>query len=286
MRTILLTSCLLAGVNDHLNAEDNGQLKRARDEVRPAGGSGSHASSGDGGGGLFGFFFGGGSTSNQAASVAYAPSHPNTNQGMLSYPYADGQRGFLISSPAMVPDPADPAKLVLNPIQTHPVGAALRAEYTDGEDGLHRYAVAGQVTFIGLRIEAEGHRYIEHLDSGDTDTLTLGTVGISLALPAHDALTILVGGGGSWYHDHYGNENGWYAKLGSEMFPVRPLILSADVWGGFIRADEFDDYSFLGGGRATLGAIWNRFEIYGGWQATWIGAATLDGPTGGLRVWF
>lgn len=288
MRTIMLTSGLLACACAQVNAEDNGQLKRARDEVRPShssGGSGSHGS-GDGGGGLLSFFFGGGSSDEHTAPVAYSPSHADADHGLLPYPYAGGERGFLISRSAMVPDPADPAKLVANPVRTHPVGGAVRAEYTDGGDGLQRYAVAGQVTFTTLRIEAEGHRYLEHLDSGDTDTLTLGTVGLALALPADDALTFLIGGGGSWYHDHDGNENGWYAKLGSEIFPIRPLILSAEVWGGFIRADEFDDYSFLGGGRATLGAVWNRVEIYGGWQATWIGAVTLDGPTGGLRVWF
>ncbi|MBA3701039.1 MAG: hypothetical protein H0W78_19490 [Planctomycetes bacterium] len=287
---------MVASVGPSLHAEDNGgQLKRARDEVRPAGSSSSRPDHGsshhhhhdDDGGGLFGFFFGSTSSNSPPTPVTYSSSNGASDHEMLPYPYADGQSGFLIRKPpAMLPDPADPTKLVPNTKRTYPVGAVLRAEYTDGGDGLNRYAVAGQATFVLLRIEAEGHRYIEHLDSGATDTLTLGTLGIAVALPAHDSITMLIGGGGSWYHDHYGNENGWYLKLGTEIFPIRPLVVSADVWGGFIRDDEFDDYSFLGGGRATLGVIWNRFELYGGWQATWIESVTLDGPTGGIRVWF
>jgi hypothetical protein len=38
--------------------------------------------------------------------------------------------------------------------------------------------------------------------------------------------------------------------------------------------------------RGTLGVIWNRYEIYGGWQSTSIGSVNLDGPTAGVRVWF
>ncbi len=283
---VFLASVVIAGAA--LHAEDNGgQLKRARDEVRPAGSSSkSSGNSSSDDGGFFGFFFGSNSSRSEPTPVTYASSTTAPDHLMLPYPYADGQRGFFISKPPMLPDPADPAKLVPNPIRTYPVGAAVRAEYADDGDGLDRYAIAGQVTFVALRIEAEGQRYIEHLDSGATDTLTLGTLGASLAIPAHDSITMLIGAGGSWYHDHYGNENGWYLKLGTEIFPLRPVVVSADVWGGFIRDDEFDDYSFLGGGRATLGVIWNRYELYGGWQATWIGSVTLDGPTGGIRVWF
>jgi hypothetical protein len=44
--------------------------------------------------------------------------------------------------------------------------------------------------------------------------------------------------------------------------------------------------SCVGGGRATAGLLWDRFEVFGGWQATWIGDVTLDGPTAGVRLWF
>jgi hypothetical protein len=44
--------------------------------------------------------------------------------------------------------------------------------------------------------------------------------------------------------------------------------------------------SCAGGGRATAGLLWNRFEVFGGWQATLVGDVTLDGPTAGVRLWF
>jgi hypothetical protein len=38
--------------------------------------------------------------------------------------------------------------------------------------------------------------------------------------------------------------------------------------------------------RGTVGVLWQRYEIYGGWQATRIGSVMLDGPTAGVRLWF
>jgi hypothetical protein len=166
-------------------------------------------------------------------------------------------------------------------------GGTVRGEYTDAGDDLRRWAGAVQLAIGMVRLETEWQRYLEYLPDGRTDSLTLGTVGGLIGLPVvRNHLTVLVGAGLSTYHDPYGDESGWYAKAGFEAFPLRPLILSGELWAGYIRADEFDTETALGGGRATLGAVWNRFEVYGGWQATWIGSVTLDGPTGGVRVWF
>ena len=55
---------------------------------------------------------------------------------------------------------------------------------------------------------------------------------------------------------------------------------------GYVRAEEYRAEAFIGAGRATVGVIWNRFELYGGWQASWVEAVTLSGLTVGLRVWF
>ena len=137
-----------------------------------------------------------------------------------------------------------------------------------------------------LRLETEWQRYIEHLLNGSTDSLTLGTLGVAIAFPVKDHITLTIGAGASFYHYPYGDETGWYGKAGLELYPIRPLILNAEAWGGYVRADKYSAETFIGGGRATAGVIWNRFELYCGWQATWIEAVTLSGPTVGLRVWF
>lgn len=294
----LLTCSLIATA---LSAEDGGRLQRARDEVRPkaesskpstSSSSGSHSSSSSGSstthyhddsssGGLtlFGWLF-----SDSEIDLTPAPNRPAgppRQAGILRYPFADDQRGWLISG---LDDPADPTQPAT--VRLRPFGGAVRGEYTDGSDGLHRWAGAAQCTFSVLRVEAELHRYLEHLPGDRTDSLTIATGGVALALPLENAFTLLLGAGLSNFHDAYGNESGWYCKAGAEMYPIRPLILNAEVWGGYIRADEYDSETFLGGGRATAGVIWNRIEVFGGWQAIWIESVTLDGPTAGLRIWF
>lgn len=222
---------------------------------------------------MFGWF--GADTTDRSVAT---PSGPT---GLLAYPYADDQRGWFISGLDAPPDPTAPAS-----VRVRPFGGAIRGEYTDAGGDLQRFAGAAQVSFTYLRVETEWHRYIEHLPGDRTDTLTLGTVGIAAAIPLENTFTLLFGGGLSSYHDSIGTESGWYLKAGAEVFPIRPLILNAEVWGGYIREDEFDTETFMGGGRATAGVIWNRIEVFGGWQAIWIESVTLDGPTVGLRVWF
>lgn len=290
---LLIAGVAMTGTAVCASAEDNGggQLKRARDEVRPkppvqpspsttppsrpSDHHHHHHHYHEPGGGsswlVFGWFGG----------DSYATSGDEGPKGLLAYPYADDQRGWLIDGLDVPADPTNPT-----PVRVRPVGGAIRGEYTDGGDDLRRYAGAAQVTFTNLRLETEWHRYIEHLPGDRTDTLTIGTMGLALALPVENAITLLLGGGISTYHDAIGTESGWYLKAGAEMFPIRPLVLSAEVWGGEIREDEYDIETFMGGGRATAGVVWNRAEVYGGWQAIWIESVTLDGPTFGMRIWF
>jgi hypothetical protein len=213
--------------------------------------------------------------------ASYSGSSKLSHLGFLRYPYADDQHGWFVTNLDKPDDPTQPATVHLRFSS-----GAVRTEYTDSDDEVHRWAGAAHFNIDRLRLEAELHRYLEYLPNDRTDSLTIVTAGLSLAFPMENAVTLLLGGGVSNYHDAYGNVSGWYVKTGLELFPIQPVIITADVWVGSIREDEYDTASFLGGGRATAGVIWNRYEIYGGWQALWIGSVTLDGPTAGIRVWF
>lgn len=289
-----------------LHAED-GKLKRAREEVRPPPRSqpspspspssttypssstvrGNYSSNDDDWSWL-GFFFG-----VSDGPLRAAPSgggyHSSRSHGLLAYPYAENRRGWLVDESESVPATITPDEAkVINAKRPRlfGTGGTVRGEWSDCGDGLERYAVAAQVSFTYLRLDTEWQRYIEHLPGGGTDSLTLGSIGAAINIAADDTVTVIAGLGLSTFHDRYGNESGWYGKLGVDLFPIRPLIISVEIHGGWIRADEFDSETFLGGGRATAGLIWNRFEAYGGWQATWIESVTLDGPVAGLRLWF
>lgn len=303
MRTPLIAAGLTLFSLAQMQAEEeDGKLKKARDQVRPPSSSASSSSSGSGssssgpshsshssqsslhesgGWSLFDIFF---SSGDSTPSTYSSPS-----DGLLDYPYADGELGWLVSEKSS-PVPKESLPPGVAPASNREnlslFGGAVRGEYTDCGDGLKRYAEAIQVSFTYLRLETEWQRYIEHLPNGSTDSLTLGTLGVAIAFPVKDHITLTIGAGASFYHDPYGDETGWYGKAGLELYPIRPLILNAEVWGGYVRADEYSAETFIGGGRATAGVVWNRFELYGGWQATWIEAVTLSGPTVGLRVWF
>lgn len=305
MRIAAIPAVIAILATTALHAED-GKLQRAREEVRPPPRSqpstpspsasstypssstvrGNYNESDDWS--LLGFFFGLNGPSTPAPGYSNDQFHSGRH-GLLRFPYADDRRGWLVDDvppiPATItPDEAKAITSKRSPLSSS--GGAVRGEWSDCGDGLNRYAVAAQASIVYLRIETEWQRYIEHLPSGATDSLTLGSIGVGFNIHADDAITVLAGLGVCTFHDRYGDESGWYGKLGVELFPIRPLIISAEITGGFIRADEFDSETFLGGGRATVGVIWNRCEAYGGWQATWIESVTLAGPLAGLRVWF
>ena len=315
MRTQLIAACLTLFPFAHTQAEEEGgKLKKARDQVRPSSTSSkpttttstttssgqTHSSSSrdeSSGWSLLNIFFSDNDsepstydrTSNPAHSYQSHSSYSSPAHGLLAYPYADGEQGWLVSEKtSSVPKESLPPGVKPTSPSEHLsiFGGNARGEYTDCDDGLKRYAGAIQISFNRLRLETEWQRYLEHLPSGKTDSLTVGTLGIALAFPVKDSATITLGTGACFYHDPYGDENGWYGKVGLEVYPIRPLIVNAEIWGGYVSVDEYDENTFIGGGRATAGVIWNRFELYGGWQATWIESVTLSGPTAGLRVWF
>lgn len=302
---IVLTSAFVTTLGLATLSAEDGKLKRAREEVRPPPRSqpsttsssptypssstvrGNYSDSGDDWS-FFGFLFGSGGPSTPAPGYSNDQFHSG-HHGLLLYPYADGRRGWLVDDTPPVPATITPdeAKAInAKRPRLNSAGGAVRGDWSDCGDGLTRYDVAAQASLLYLRVETEWQRYIEHLPSGATDTLTLGAIGVGFNIHADDAITVLAGLGICTFHDHYGDESGWYGKLGVELFPIQPVIISAEIHGGFIRADEYDSETFLGGGRVSAGVIWNRVEVYGGWQATWIESVTLSGPMAGLRVWF
>jgi hypothetical protein len=67
---------------------------------------------------------------------------------------------------------------------------------------------------------------------------------------------------------------------GGDWFPARPLVVSASCDLGNL------DAAFVVRARATVGAAWRRWEVFGGYDFLRIGSVNLQGPMLGLRVWF
>lgn len=160
-------------------------------------------------------------------------------------------------------------------------GGQVYAEYGWIEDDLQRYAVGGHVMLSAFTVRSEWHRYIEQVDGGN-DTLTLGTITAELGITVQSYARIGIGAGATIYHDDVGSESGPCFVLAVQGFPLKPIVLDGVLTYGQV-GDWNTEIMTL---RGTIGVVWNRYEVYAGWQLTSIGAVDIDGPTAGLRVWF
>lgn len=161
------------------------------------------------------------------------------------------------------------------------IGGQVYAEYGHIENDLQRFALGGQVMLSGFTIRSEWNRYIEEVDGGH-DTLTLGTIDAELGITVLSYARIGIGVGATIYHDDVGTESGACFVLSAQGFPIKPVVLDGVLTYGQVGDWDTEIMTL----RGTIGAVWNRYEAYAGWQLTSIGGVDLDGPTAGVRVWF
>jgi hypothetical protein len=131
-------------------------------------------------------------------------------------------------------------------------------------------------------VRTEWNRYFEEVADGGHDTLNVGTIDVELGITITAKARLGLGLGATITQDSGGNESGLCGVVGLDIFPIKPVILH----GVFTYANVGDNSTEVMTIRGTVGGIWNRYEIYGGWQSTHIGSVELDGPTAGLRFWF
>jgi hypothetical protein len=202
-----------------------------------------------------------------------APDGVPSDVGLAGVPYVQQHPGFLGDRRE-----GGPGRLV---------GAQVQTEFGMIERDLQRYGVGGRVWLTAFaQISTDYHRYFEQRESGGHDTLTVGCTDLSLGIPITTRGHLHLGVGVLTYHDGIGGEAGAAFAAGFDVFPVRPLVLSVAGNVGSISSDSDEGRTSMGMLRASLGACIDRFEIYGGWQSTWIGQVQLDGPMAGVRVWF
>ncbi len=283
---------LLLTLNGLVIAED-GALKRAKDELHPApkstsstpapapsstsssssssSRSNASASSDDDDGGwefvgwiFYGIFYG----IEQCFLWHGDDAHGNALMGVEQYPYHDDWHGWYA--------PAGEGRRGVA------WGGELYAEGSWIENDLQRYAIGGRAMFSALMLRTEWNRYFEERADGSHDSLTVGTIDAELGVTMTAQARLGLGLGATITHDSSGNESGLCGVVGLDVFPIKPIIMHGVFTYGSV-GDFGTDVMTV---RGTIGALWQRYEIYAGWQATRIGAVMLDGPTAGLRIWF
>ncbi len=86
--------------------------------------------------------------------------------------------------------------------------------------------------------------------------------------------------GFNWLDDEQATDFGFNFTYGVDVFPVRPLVLSAELdWGTLGSADLFHF-------RTTAGMIVWHVEVYTGYEYRDIDRTQTSALIGGVRVWF
>jgi hypothetical protein len=194
--------------------------------------------------------------------------HPAAIMGAEQFPYRDDWHGWYA--------PVGPGR----------PGLVWAGEaYAEGgfiDRDLQRYACGGRVMCSALMLRTEWNRFFEARDDDGHDTLTLGTIDVELGITITAKARLGLGLGSTITHDSGGNETGLCGVIGLDLFPIKPVTLHGVFTYATVGGADTEVMTL----RGTAGYLWERYELYGGWQATHIGSVNLDGPTAGLRVWF
>jgi hypothetical protein len=160
---------------------------------------------------------------------------------------------------------------------------ALRLALEDGNDfrGLNR--LGGRLSLdttwrVGL--QSNWNYLHESLDRGGPDEAVLGDTELTFRLCQNDWLLIHIGAGLRTWTDAHDARFGFNFSYSADFFPCKPVIFSPSFDVGNLSSD------LVLHGRATLGLIRGRWELYGGYDFLRIGSVNIQGPVAGVRLWF
>jgi hypothetical protein len=186
------------------------------------------------------------------------------------YPYADGAAGWVVREGAAAALPIASFRFSL--------------DYAYDWDRVHRPAVTLALdTAAGVGLRAELTNYFERLPGGALDYLAIGTLNAMFRVVDTPRVAPYVGLGWRYLAAEGAMRNGFDCLFAADVFPVRPLVVSAIAEGGNLGRAGFLH------GRLTLGALVQRLEIFAGYDAVIIGdgedPVIFHGPVAGIRGW-
>ena len=167
--------------------------------------------------------------------------------------------------------------------RVEPLRWSARLSVEDGNDfsGVNR--ANGQLlleTASGWGFLTSWNQFYERLNAGRSDELVIGDVNVIYSAGLTTDWSVRAGLGFRTLCDHGRSDWGVNVHVGSDIFPVRPMVLSI--------ATDFGNVGSAGvvHGRATIGVIQRGWELFGGYDVLCIGSTTLHGPLLGVRLWF
>lgn len=122
--------------------------------------------------------------------------------------------------------------------------------------------------------------YREHLLGRRIHDPKIGDANLTYCLLQADCIAMNFGLGCRWAKDRASTELGPRACLSADFFPMRPLHLSTSIDVGTLGGA---DVLHLNG---TLGVVYQRWEVFSGYDFLSIGPLDLHGPLVGVRLRF
>jgi hypothetical protein len=275
------------------HAQD-GRLQRIRDDVRS---NSSDSSSSAGGDSVFGNILGSlfSTTDSDGNSLggslvvitALAPFYVpmgilndryEFRLGFAPHPYAGSYHGYQLVSPELA------SMFYGEAFDDVPRKSwAVRLAVEDGDDfnGINR--CAGQ-----FKLDHESrwgmmttwNYFRERLPCGCTDQTLIGDVNLTFRFAQNEIACLYAGLGIRMLTDARQTDLGFNFTYGGDWFPMRPLVVTGVFDAGTLGS------AGVVHGRATLGAIWNGWELFAGYDFLHIGSTNLQGPMAGVRFWF
>ncbi len=200
-----------------------------------------------------------------APPVLYFPGHP----------YPDACSGYMLAQAPLGPDLCNPA------FRLYSLAGQFSVENGNDFSGMNR--VNGRLlieTASRFGVQTSWNYFQEQLPHGRADQLVLGDANLVYRFAQSEHVLMRTGVGFRTLLDRDASDFGFNFTYGGDIFPVKPLIVSAVVDLGNVGS------AFVAHCRATAGIIYRRWELFTGYDYFRVGSVNLHGPLLGVRVWF
>lgn len=281
-------ACLLAGTAS--SSAQEGRLQRVRDDVnapstsssegkeKGRSSSSSSSSSDEDGDNLGGAMFKLAVLAPFYVPMAILGDEYEYRLVFTRYPYANNYHGYQI----MLPDWAK-TFYTLDTADVPRKQWVMRLSVENGNDfdGMNR--LGGQ-----LKIEhawrwgfvTNWNYFRERLPCGCIDEAVIGDANLTFRFAQNEVASMYAGLGFRVLSDRRQTDFGVNFTYGGDWFPVRPLVVS-----GVFDAGNLGSAGVVHA-RGSVGAIWNAWEVFAGYDFLRIGSVNLQGPMVGVRLWF
>ena len=195
----------------------------------------------------------------------------------LPHPYAEDTPGSMVLQPfrdATLPPYPQPEGT-----QSWSVRAAIEDSYDF--EGVNRATFLASIdTTSRFGAESAWTWFHEPLETGGSDDLTIGDANLTFRFAQNEFVQMRAGLGARMMVDEFGTEAGFNFTYAIDIFPEDPFVLSAVIDLGNLGE------AFVFQGRFHLGAAFDGWEPYVGYDFLRIGSVTIQGPVLGVRRWF